>query len=1118
MRLVPGDPERLGSYWLAGRLGAGGQGIVYDAYDERGDRYAVKVLHGGVSAQLAKEAQAAQQVASFCTVKIVDVRLDGAPPYIVSEFVEGPSLRQAVEERGAYQGDALRRLATALATALAAVHEAGVVHRDLKPENVLLAPDGPRVIDFGVARTAEMSLTTTGFVAGTPTYMAPEVFTGKRAGPPADVFAWGGVVLYAATGVDPFQAESLGGVMHRVLTVDPDLSAIDAPLRDLLKDALAKDPEQRPAAKDLLMRLLQSPGTDARLAPPEGIGGDRPLGVIAEEVYASLTPQQQKSVPSMLLRMVGEDSVRRIPLDEVEDDDVLCRFSEAGLLVRHSIKVTPTNTADGVLVAVAGDSVAPASGALFHAWPRMRAWLADERTGLAVHRRLREQAIYWDGHRRKSGDLYQGTALDSALTWAATGRRHLELNGRERAFLDASARLDRGRTRRRRVVTFGLAALLAVAVSASVIAVRQSKDLSVKLDEANARAVAARADSLRAADPRAAMRLSVAAFKMSPVFEARTALQRSLAQPEVAAFAAPSGDSEAVYRLTSDGQRLLKWKGDKLTAWDVGSGKKTGEFTLPEGEQSDLSGDGRFVAVAAKGKVRLWDVASGKQVGGPWAGSFPTFYGGLLSTATGRLFAAGQNAPVFTTKTDEGFAVSPDKRWVGKSFSSGAVELWDLVRNAKIYSGEVAAPISAKGETGTPLMAFSDDGALLAVSGDTGMTLVNTATAAERYLQDTAGGQPLFSPDGRFVAELTETAVNLYRVADRHVLATYPTRRAGNQFAFTPDGRTIRYLTDQGSVVSLDVSAPVAAPSPTWPVYDTTPSVLSADGRIAASEAGHEVQLYDAVRRKPIGTVKASGDLALDGKGTILAVKANPVTVWDVATRKRLASLDVGPDPKAIALSQDGTLMAVTRGTTVQLWDLAGRTKVRSVDRAGDWALAFSPDGKLLATGADLVDVASGKVDRDVARLSGRTPTAITFSPDGRTVAYALSRGQVVLWDLAGGREAGTFELSSGDVSVLRFSPDGRMLAVDGEQIRVWESSPLRELGELPVGRFASGLAFSADGKSLRGVRGDGWVQESPVDPALTVTAVCARAGGALTEQEWKRLVPEADYRADTCG
>ncbi|NUR89530.1 MAG: serine/threonine protein kinase, partial [Nonomuraea sp.] len=241
LRLVPGDPDRLGGYWLSGRLGAGAQGVVYDAYDDEGRRFAVKMLHPGMAGSLP---ESVAQLAPCCTVRVVEVRLEAERPYVVSEFVDGPHLRQAVERHGPYAGQELRALAAGLAGALATLHAAGLTHRDLKPESVLLAADGPKVIDFGLP-TADPA-------GGTRTYLAPEIFTGRSGTAAADVFAWGAVVLFAATGADPFRGESLGAVMHRVLTVDPDLETLEEPLRALVARALAKDPAQRPPAEELL--------------------------------------------------------------------------------------------------------------------------------------------------------------------------------------------------------------------------------------------------------------------------------------------------------------------------------------------------------------------------------------------------------------------------------------------------------------------------------------------------------------------------------------------------------------------------------------------------------------------------------------------------------------------------------------------------------------------------------------------------------------------------------------------------------------------------------------------------------------------------------------------------
>ncbi|WP_214325905.1 serine/threonine-protein kinase [Nonomuraea sediminis] len=262
MDLRPGDPDLLAGYTLDGFLGEGGQGTVYAGEAPDGTRVAVKVLHarfaGDAEAvrRFRREIDMARQVAQFCTARVLDAGVEGGLPYLVSEFVESVPLEQAVRERGPLKGDDLTRLAVGTMTALVAIHRAGIVHRDFKPKNVLLAADGPRVIDFGIATTVDSTSVTGGTVVGSPAYMAPEQIQGAAVGPAADVFGWAGTMVFAATGKPAFGSDSIPAVLNRVLNTVADLSEVPEPLRPLLAACLHKDPAARPAAADVLMRLM----------------------------------------------------------------------------------------------------------------------------------------------------------------------------------------------------------------------------------------------------------------------------------------------------------------------------------------------------------------------------------------------------------------------------------------------------------------------------------------------------------------------------------------------------------------------------------------------------------------------------------------------------------------------------------------------------------------------------------------------------------------------------------------------------------------------------------------------------------------------------------------------
>nr|BFE70983.1 hypothetical protein GCM10020092_042840 [Actinoplanes digitatis] len=242
-------------------------GVVYLATDRDDELVAVKLVHATLvgdpefRGRFRSEVERARQVPSFCTAEVLDADLDHNPPYLVVEYVDGPSLAEVVEESGPLRSAALHSLAVGVATALTGIHGAGVIHRDLKPGNVLLAPGSPKVIDFGIARAFEATSqhTRTDQMVGTVAYMAPERFSSEPGTPltaAADVFAWGCVVAYAGTGRTPFHGDSPPATAARILTQPPHLGVLPEPLRGLVELSLSKHPEERPTARELLDLLL----------------------------------------------------------------------------------------------------------------------------------------------------------------------------------------------------------------------------------------------------------------------------------------------------------------------------------------------------------------------------------------------------------------------------------------------------------------------------------------------------------------------------------------------------------------------------------------------------------------------------------------------------------------------------------------------------------------------------------------------------------------------------------------------------------------------------------------------------------------------------------------------
>ena len=275
--LASDDPAEIGGYRLRARLGAGGMGRVYLASTPAGRSVALKVVRPELGddqdfrARFRQEIQAARQVHGLYTAQLLDADPAATPPWLVTAYVPGPSLAQAVAENGPMPEAMVFRLIAGVAEALQAIHAAGVVHRDLKPSNVLLAPDGPRVIDFGIARALEATaLTRSGMMVGSPQFMAPEQIRDQPVTPAIDVFALGSLAVYAARGRPPFGAGHSTALSYRVLHEPPDLDGCPPQLRALIESCLRKEASARPAPGQILeFCLAHTPGTgDPGWSPP----------------------------------------------------------------------------------------------------------------------------------------------------------------------------------------------------------------------------------------------------------------------------------------------------------------------------------------------------------------------------------------------------------------------------------------------------------------------------------------------------------------------------------------------------------------------------------------------------------------------------------------------------------------------------------------------------------------------------------------------------------------------------------------------------------------------------------------------------------------------------------
>ncbi|MFI6906505.1 protein kinase [Nonomuraea sp. NPDC050394] len=1070
------DPEHLGGYWIAGRLGSGGQGVVYEAYDDGGERYALKALH---TAPDQREVEAARRVRPYCVSRLLEAGVDGGTPYVVSEFVAGPSVRVKVGESGPYQGADLHRLATGAATALTAIHEAGVVHRDLTPDNVLLGPDGPKVIDFGLpSGTADQT-------------------------PESDVYAWGRLTLFAATGEETGSA-----------------AALEPPLRDLVAQALDENPDRRPSARDLLLKLLDSSGDPlaegAETARGLRTGTPEPsLGELAEQVYAGLSRAEQDAAPAVFLRLTGQARDGRNPdghgtsspahltgpLDRPAAALVIRRYMEAGLL--HTEPPPPGGQGESP-----GDgTVALAHLALSRAWPRLREWLEGERGELDVQRSLAEAADAWRRKGRRAADLPQGERLNTVLGWAAGGRRMAALSRTEQEFVTAGTRLAGVRARRRGVVAGVLAVLLAGALAATGVAFWQAGTATRALSETTAKALAGTAGALRTTDPITARRLSAAAWRLAPVAEARSALMAAATDPVRDVFADPDAGADSVYAFDQAGSWIVAVRGGTARVWDPVA--KTLLMEIRGAGRSArlaaLNPAGTTLAVATTGDVRVFDTRSGILLR-----SLPVKAALALSYQGETLSTTDKSGLGVLWRADGGQVTA---RPMSKLSTDGRRVL------ATSVAGDVVAPRPPEiweggGKLDLPWLAALRDAVTAGALGPDGTTVVLSGPSGTR-VHDLASGRTLagigpaasslsYSPDGRLLVQGGQEGVTVWQTG------TWQRMLRIRDTADSPQGRDItnralvvgrsgvRYAGAGGRVRTYTV--PATAQPPSGPGT----RALSRDGRLLAVADGTAITLWDSGRLT--ATLPSTATLmtfSWDGGRLAVATPGQPaVDIWDLAESSRISTLNSSP-VSGLAFSPDGGTLAVASKDWVELHAAGQVRRVAGVTGPG---LAWRPDGLLLVAYDDerVYTVDPLTAAPSVPNANGKAAGVVAFSADGRMAATGNTLGHVTLWDTGLRAPLGPPLATGRRVRALMFSRDGTVLAAAGQEgLTLWDVRTGARLGQ-PVEVAEPVLAQGAD---VLAVGADGQRRTIAVDPERALRGICAQ-DGELSPAAWARYLP----------
>jgi len=989
--------------------------------------------------------------------------------------------------------------------------------------------------------------------------------------------------FYAQCAAYPQLAQAVAANQYLVSPMQPDAlrRAIEAPARrsglafepglvDTILDDVSAQPGGLPLLQHALLELWnRRHGDRLSLDAYRRSGGVRgALAQRADDIYSRLALEEQEIVRQTLLRLTEpgegtEDTRRRAPMDEVVEDDPHAR-AIVGQLVDARLLTT------GREPGTHGEWVDVSHEALIRGWPRLRAWIDEDRSGLRIHRRVTEATQEWERLDRDDGALYRGARLVEALEWFRDDDQRL--NATERAFIDASCAADHRerdrearRARRLRVLSATLFALLMATTLATFLALQNSRRAERQAQSSLSRVLAAQSLAQMDTNPERATLLALEAARADDTVEARnavvTAAQRT-SQIE-ATLHAPEKLALGI-AVSPDGRILAVASAGAVYLWDIRTRRRLDPPLRHRGTVYDLafSPDGRTLASGGRDQtVRLWDVRRRRASGGPLRLTEPVEE--VEFSKDGRtLAAATSSGPV--TLWDVGRRVTRrvttpgDASVVGLAFQprTGALALarLDDAVYVNLEHGPERLALHTNSVYGFGDLAFSHDGRLIAAAaGGNAVRLWNAADRSPIGPLRGHTGQVMsvaFDPSGRLLASGSrDTTVRLWDIKRRRAIGL-PLR--GHvapvvALAFSPDGRTLVSASDDGKIKLWAVSG---LGTPLRTASQTFRMALSSDGRLLAA-GGVAVTVFDVRRRTRVRTLEATSpapprrleatppppplvdDVSFSDRTPLLAVAwSTHVNLWDVTKAPSTARVLPGlGQVTALAFSGDGRILATGgRDRRIRLWDPSRAVElqppIRSPDRIS--SLALRRDGRVLVTGGETGSVVFWDVRRRQV-LSRRWQHRfgigdLAFSPNGRMLASGGSEGAIQLWDVDRRAPIGApLTAHTSNVEGVAFSPDGETLAsssLDGT-VRLWDVARRRPIGE-PLDAPATApanLLFSPSGEELI-FANDLEIHIVPAiwrdwAPAMR-RHLCLAAGRNLTRAEWQEFIPDEPYEA-TC-